>query len=102
MKGRIVVLVAALGLLAGCSYPHAVVSTVDARPHLSIAHAPPGATLTVDGVRVGDAASFRPGVRALALDRGTHHVVIRDGARVLFDNVVYLGGGTTRTIDLPR
>lgn len=102
MIGGIGVLAAALGLLAGCSYPHAVVGTVNARPHLSIAHAPAGATLTVDGVAVGQASSFRPGVRALALDRGTHQVVIRDGGKTLFDNSVYLGGDTTRTIDLPH
>ncbi len=94
--------VAALLLLAGCSYPVSSASTVDTRPHLSVSNAPPGAVLIVDNVSVGPAAYYAPDKMQLALDHGTHHVVIRSNATILFDNSVYLGDATNRTINLPH
>ncbi len=75
---------------------------MDARPHLSVAGAPAGAVLSVDGVAVGQAADYAPDKKLLTLDHGTHHVVISAGAQVIFDNSVYLGDGTDRVISLPQ
>lgn len=88
--------------LADCSYPQSVATTVDTRPHLSIANAPPEAQLTVDNVQLGDAAQYAPDKKQIKLEHGTHHIVITVSGTVLFDNVVYLGDGTNRTIELPR
>jgi hypothetical protein len=93
---------AALLLLAACSYPQVQASAVDTRPHLSIANAPAGAILTIDGTTIGPAADYAPSVKQLALDHGTHLIVISSGGTTLFSNSVYLGDGTSRTITLPN
>lgn len=88
--------------LAGCSYPQAQVSSVDTRPHLSIAGAPEGAQLTVDNVALGDASSYTPDKREITLDHGTHHVVVTNNGKVLYDNSVYLGDGASSTVTIPQ
>jgi len=94
-------LLIAMAALASCSYPQAQVSTVDTRPHLSIAGAPAGAQLVIDNVSLGAAADYAPGSREIALDHGTHHVVITNGGTVLYDNSIYLGNGADSTITVP-
>ena len=92
----------ALLIVTGCSYPHEQVSTLDTRPHLSIANAPGAALLTVDGVPLGNASNYAPNKRQLVLEHGTHHVVVSIAGTVLYNNSVYLGDGTNRTIALPQ
>jgi hypothetical protein len=41
------------------------------------------------------------GQSALRVLPGTHRIQVRDGARVLLDEQVYLGDGTSRTLTLP-
>ena len=98
------IIFAILGVLsiAACSYPQSSASTVDSRPQLSIANAPPNSLLTIDNVQLGDAAQYAPDKKQIALDHGTHHIVITASGTVLFDNLVYLGDGTNRTIELPH
>jgi hypothetical protein len=88
--------------LAACSYPQSQATTVDTRPHLCIANAPADALLSVDGVALGSAAAYAPGVRELALDHGTHRVTVTENGKVLFDNSVYLGDGANSTVTLPQ
>jgi len=92
----------ALAALAACSYPQAQVSTVNTRPHLSIAGAPAGAQLVIDNVNMGAAANYAPGAQEIALDHGTHHVVITNGGTVLYNNSIYLGAGADSTITVPQ
>jgi len=92
----------ALAALAACTYPQAQVSTVDTRPHLSIAGAPAGAQLVIDNVNLGAAADYAPGGQEITLGNGTHHVVITNGGTVLYDNKVYLGDGADSTITVPQ
>jgi hypothetical protein len=92
----------ALLIVAGCSYPHEETSTVDTRPHLSISNAPGAALLTVDGVSLGNASNYAPDEKQLILEHGTHHVVVSVAGAVLYNNSVYLGDGTNRTIALPQ
>jgi hypothetical protein len=89
-------------MLTGCSYPAVHAQAVDARPHLAIAGAPAEALLNVDGVALGAAADYAPDRRVLALDHGTHRVVVSVGGRVLFDNSIYFGNGTDRVVTLPQ
>lgn len=99
---KIFACITALLLVAGCSYPQSSASTVDTRPLLSIANAPADAQVAVDGVQMGDAAQYAPDKKQITLDHGTHHVVVTASGKVLFDNAVYLGDGTNRTINLPN
>jgi hypothetical protein len=88
--------------LAGCSYPVTQVSTVDTRPHLSIAGAPAGAQLAIDNIALGAAADYAPDKREITLDHGTHHVVVSNGGKPLYDNSIYLGDGASSTITIPQ
>lgn len=89
-------------LLAGCSYPHSTVSTVDTRPHLAIAGAPVGAQLTIDNVAMGAATDYTPDKRIITLDHGTHHVTVSNGGKIIYDNDIYLGDGADSTITIPQ
>ena len=87
-------------ILAGCQYPIATVSTVDAPPLLRVLGASPNAIVAVDGQSAGSAAAFGAGGKALAITHGTHLVEIRDGGSILFSSPVYFGEGVTKTIAL--
>jgi hypothetical protein len=85
-------LVLALALAAaGCAGPTTTVRTVDTRPALAIAGAPAGSVLYVDGVAVGDPASYDGRPNALRVEPGTHDVELRDRAgRSLFKQRVFV------------
>lgn len=97
MKKRFILLTL---FLAGCTYPQATVSTVEASPTLRVLGATPTAELFVDGQDVGPARGYGEGGRALSVPHGTHRVDIRDGAVSLYSGDVYLGADTTKTITL--
>ncbi len=82
--------VAVLALAAACVGPTTVVRTVDTRPALAISGAPGGTVLYVDGVLVGDPGSFDGRPNILRVEPGTHDVEIRDGARVIFAQRVFV------------
>ena len=86
---------------AGCAAPVTSVGTVDERPRLQFANARPTAVLVLDGVEVGPAAGYDGSTRTLALETGSHRIEVRDGARTLYAETVYLGGDMTKTINLP-
>ena len=65
---------------AGCVGPTTTVRTVDTRPALAIAGAPPSTVLYVDGVAVGDPASYDGQPNVLRIEPGTHEIDIRDRA----------------------
>jgi hypothetical protein len=90
-----------LSLLAGCTYPQTSANIVDSSPHLFVANAQPNAMLSIDGHIIGPAIDYRPGLRALKLPSGTHRISVVDGVKQIFDNDVYFGDGTDRTINLP-
>ncbi len=76
---------------AGCVGPTTVVRTVDTRPALAIAGAPSGTVLYVDGVAVGDPASYDGNPNVLRVEPGTHEIDIRDGSgRSLFRQRVFV------------
>jgi len=87
--------------LAGCSSPVTSVDTIDERPHLQFVNASPTATLTLDGTLIGPAAGFDGRTKTLAVEPGSHRVEVRDGARTVFAEIVYLGSDMTKTINLP-
>lgn len=94
------VLVLAATLLAACSYTTSQSRTVDARPTLSVAGAPDGSTLTVDGLAFGPAARYAPDKQAVKLEPGTHVVRIEQGGRVLQEEKVFLSEGVFKVIQM--
>ncbi len=76
---------------AGCVGPTTTVRTVDTRPALAIAGAPSGTVLYVDGVAVGDPASYDGQPNVLRVEPGTHEIDIRDrSGRSLFKQRVFV------------
>ena len=65
---------------AACAHPTTVTRSLDTRPAVAIAGAPPGATLFVDGLDMGSAAAYDGRPAVLRLEPGTHEVVVRDPA----------------------
>jgi hypothetical protein len=51
---------------------------------------------------LGAAANYAPGKQEIALDHGTHHVVITNDGTVLYNNSIYLGAGADSTITVPQ
>ena len=93
---------ALLLLVAACAYPVPSTRAVDAKPHLGIDNAPAGAVLAVDGVGMGEARQFAPAQRLLAVEAGTHHVVVTLSGRVLLDQNIYFGDSADHIISVPN
>ncbi len=76
---------------AGCVGPTTTVRTVDTRPALAIQGAPSGTVLYVDGVAVGDPASYDGNPNVLRVEPGTHEIDIRDrSGRSIFKQRVFV------------
>ena len=65
---------------AGCVGPTTTVRTVDTRPAIAVAGAPSGSVLYLDGVEVGDPASYDGQPNVLRVEPGTHELELRDAA----------------------
>ncbi len=75
----------------GCVGPTTTVRTVDTRPALAIQGAPSGTVLYVDGVAVGDPASYDGNPNVLRVEPGTHEIDIRDrSGRSIFKQRVFV------------
>ena len=69
---------------------------------LEFANASENAMVILDGTLVGPAAQFNGSDKTLVVDRGMHHVEVRDGNKTLYLQDLYLGGDMTKTITLPE
>lgn len=87
-------------LLAACSYTTSQSRTVDARPTLSVAGAPAGSILSVDGLAFGLATTFAPEKQAVKLEPGTHVVRIEQDGRVLQEEKIFLSNGVFKVIQM--
>jgi hypothetical protein len=81
---------AVVTLIAACAGPTTVVRTVDTRPALALSGAPGGTVLYVDGIAIGDPADYDGRPNILRVEPGTHDVELRDGARVVFSQRVFV------------
>jgi hypothetical protein len=87
-------------LFVACAMPSTTVRTLDSRPSLAIAGAPPGSQLFVDGNAMGRAAAYDGQPQVLVVEPGTHLVDVRDTAgRVLFQQTVFVES-ETKTIQV--
>lgn len=84
--------------LAGCSMPATTVKTVDSRPSISIAGAPTGATLMVDGRQIGNAVDYNGEPHVLLLEPGTHRVVVTQSGSVIYDQQIFVDSESKRIV----
>ena len=97
MKKSVWMLVLAI-TLAGCSMPTTTVRTVDSRPSISIVGAPSGATLLVDGIRVGNAIDYNGEPNVLLIEPGTHRIVVQQGTTVIYDQQIFVDSESKRIV----
>jgi len=88
--------------LAGCAYPVSTVQQGSTPAVLFVPTAPLDAVLVVDGVAVGQAASFDGKRTVLPVQPGKHHVVVRGASSVLFDQDIYVGAGSKVAVELTK
>ncbi|CAN5311420.1 hypothetical protein BH10PSE4_BH10PSE4_17040 [soil metagenome] len=88
--------------LAGCAYPVTTVEQGSASAVLFVPTAPLDASLLVDGVIVGQAASFDGKRTVLPVQPGKRHVVVRGASGVLFDKYIYVGAGSKVAVELTK
>jgi hypothetical protein len=87
---RTLIAAAALAAAVACAGPTTVVRTVDTRPAIAVVGAPSGSTLLLDGVSMGEAASFDGNPGVLRVEPGTHEVQIQLGGRAVFTQKVFV------------
>ena len=89
-------------LLQGCSYPGAAkIEQKDSRPAIGVSGAPEGATLYVDGLRMGMASQYNGAKNVLLVENGKHLVEVKaaDG-KVLLSETLFLSGSTTKILTI--
>lgn len=87
---KLLIMLAALAAVTGCSMPETRVQAIDTRPSLAVVGAPEDAALYVDGLHVGSAARFNGDPSVLKVEPGTHVVVIRRGDAELHRQTVFV------------
>ena len=92
---------AACVLLGACAYPAEQVRTLDERPSIQIAGAPPGATVWVDGLFAGQAHTGIGVSQAIRIEPGTHTIVVNLDGRALMGETVFVSGNIIKTITVP-
>lgn len=97
---RISVVIVLVLSFAGCVHPSTTVRTLDDRPLIGIQGAPAAAIIYVNGQDMGHASEYDGEDTALRIEPGTHLIEIRDSNRVYFEDRIYAGSGSTKTINL--
>lgn len=89
-------------LLQGCTYPDAAkIEQKDSRPAIGVSGAPEGATLYVDGLKMGMANQFDGKKNVLLLESGKHLVEVKSAAgKVLHSETVFLSNSTTKLLNI--
>jgi hypothetical protein len=87
---RTLIAAVALVVTVACAGPTTVVRTVDTRPAIAVIGAPAGAVLFLDGVAMGDPASFDGNPGVLRVEPGTHQIEIRVGGQTAFTEKVFV------------
>ena len=88
----------ALAVLAGCSYPSSRTEISDERPSIALSGAPKGSVVFVDGLEMGPATKFDGRNNVLMLEPGNHVIRILLGNDVLLTERIFLSGQATRTL----
>jgi len=89
-------------LLQGCTYPDpAKVEQKDSRPAIGVSGAPEGATLYLDGLKMGMASEFDGEKNVVLVESGKHLIEVQaaDG-KVLLSEIVLLSSSTTKILTI--
>jgi hypothetical protein len=102
MKKLVLLSIIAACLTACIQTPTELQSTVDNRPQLTFAAAGDAAQyrVYVDNLAMGSASDFPAGKKALRLLSGTHVLRVEKAGKVILDEKIYLGDGTSKNIIL--
>jgi len=81
--------------------PYRAVHTGRDEGYLRFLGGRPGQIVYVDGVQRGSAEEFsgKPGV--LATTPGLRTIEVREGSQVIMRDQIFIGSGSTKTVDLP-
>lgn len=93
---RLILILSCAMALTGCSLPTTTVRSADTRPSISIAGAPAGATLLVDGRLIGKAADYDGDPQVLLLEPGTHRITVEQGGAVVYDQLIFVDSESKR------
>ena len=89
-------------LLQGCSYPDvAKIEQKDSRPAIGVSGALEGATLYVDGLKMGMASQYDGEENVLLVESGKHLIEVKtaDG-KVLLSETLFLSSSTTKILTI--
>jgi hypothetical protein len=81
---------AVLAAAVACAGPSTVVKTVDTRPAIAVVGAPSGSALFLDGLPMGDPATFDGNPGVLRVEPGTHLVELRVDGKTVFQQRVFV------------
>jgi hypothetical protein len=87
---NILLILCVVFMLTGCSF--AVVSktiVTDTRPTLSFVNAPEGASVAVDGLKVGLAEDFKL-PKVLYVEPGTHQITVYSGGSKIYEQSIFV------------
>lgn len=84
--------------LSGCSWLHRRPPPLPTPPELVVTGVPPGSTLFVDGVQIGQASDGSNRSRILEVAPGPHTLEVKMGDTVAYREEAYVGMGERRTI----
>lgn len=91
-------------VLVGCvQMPTEKQQVVELRPQISFRFEDErlgAAHVRVDGLSMGTAGQFQAGKAALAIEPGTHQLVVDVNGNVLLNTRFYVGDGVNKTFDL--
>lgn len=91
-----------ISVSGGCGGgPYRTADTARDEGYLLFSGARPGHTVYIDGVLRGRAEAFGGKPAVLAATPGLRTIEVRNGDEVIVRDRVFIGRGTTRTIDLP-
>jgi hypothetical protein len=88
-------------LIAGCTYPSAMVEQGGNNASLYFPRAAVGMRVILDGIDAGEALSFDGKKNVLGVQPGPHRVAVRQGAATLYDRQVYVGADSRVAIEVP-
>ncbi len=82
---KIFPMIVILSLVVGCSMPSTTVRSIDSRPSIAIKGTSSTAELLIDGLKIGKAEVYNGDPQTLAIEPGTHRVLIIENGNILYD-----------------
>jgi hypothetical protein len=100
MKKTVSMLAGALALGACSQLPMQARGMADAQPQISFTATTErvlNAKIILDGIDMGQVASYLEGAASLRIDTGTHVLIVASDKRLIYHQSFYAGKGDSRT-----